>query len=60
MRARQAEEVLRGKRIDDRLIKQAAQVAAGETRPRSRADYRRRMSRLLVSEAIAETWQKIK
>jgi len=60
MRARQAEEVLRGKRIDDRLIKQAARVAAGETRPRSRADYRRRMSRLLVSEAIAETWQKIR
>ena len=60
MRARQAEEVLRGKRIDDRLIKQAAQVAAGETRPRSRADYRRRMSRHLVSEAIAETWQMIR
>ena len=60
MRARKAEEVLRGKRIDDRLIKQAAQVAAGETRPRSRADYRRRISRLLVSEAIAETWKKIR
>lgn len=60
MRAKQAEAVLRGKRIDDRLIEQAAQVAAGETRPRSRADYRRRMSRLLVSEAIAENWQEIR
>lgn len=60
MRARQAEEILRGKRIDDELIKQAAQVAAGETRPRSRAEYRRKMSRHLVSEAIAETWKKIR
>ena len=60
IRARQAEAVLRRKRIDDRLIGQAAQVAAEETRPRSRADYRRRMSRLLVSEAITEAWQTIR
>ena len=60
MRARRAEEVLRGKKIDNKLIDQAAQVAAGETKPRSRADYRRRMTRVLVAEAITETWQKIK
>ena len=60
IRARQAEEAFRGKKVDDRLIEQAAQVAAGETRPRSRADYRRRMSRLLVSEAITAAWQRIR
>jgi carbon-monoxide dehydrogenase medium subunit len=59
MRARRAEEVLRGKKIDNKLIDQAAQVAAGETKPRSRADYRRRMTRLLVRDTITETWQKI-
>jgi CO/xanthine dehydrogenase FAD-binding subunit len=59
MRARRAEEVLRGKRIDDRLIEQTAQVAAEETEPRSRADYRRKMSKVLVREAIKEAWQKI-
>jgi carbon-monoxide dehydrogenase medium subunit len=59
MRARRAEEVLRGKRIDDRLIEQAAQVAAEETKPRSRADYRRKMTTALVREAIEEAWQRI-
>ena len=60
IRARKAEEVFRGKKVNDRLIEQAAQVAAEETRPRSRADYRRRMSRVLVSEAITEAWQTIR
>jgi len=59
-RARRAEEVLRGKKVDSKLIEQAAQVAAEEARPRSRADYRRRMTRVLVREAINEAWQKIK
>ena len=59
-RARRAEEVLRGKKIDNGLIEQAAQVAAEEAKPRSRADYRRRMTRVLVREAINETWQRIK
>jgi len=60
IRARRAEEVLRGKKLDNGLIEQAAQVAAEEAKPRSRADYRRRMTRVLVTETINETWQKIK
>jgi len=60
VRARRAEEVLRGQKIDHGLIEQAAQVAADETRPRSRADYRRRMTRVLVERAINEVWQEIK
>ncbi len=60
IRARRAGEVLRGKKIDHGLIEQVAQVAAEEARPRSRAGYRRRMTKVLVAEAINETWQKIK
>ena len=59
MRAKRAEELLRGKRVEDKLVEQVAQVAADETRPRSRADYRRRMAGVLVKRAINETWQKI-
>ena len=60
IRVRQAEELLRGKVIDDRLVEQAAQIAVEETRPRSRADYRRRITSLLVKQAISEAWQSIK
>ncbi len=60
IRAKRAEELFRDKKIDDRLIEQAAQVAAEETRPRSRADYRRQMTSLLVKRAINEAWQSIK
>lgn len=58
-RARRAEEILRGKKIESELVEQAAQVAAEETRPRSRADYRRKMAGVLVKRAINEVWQKI-
>ncbi len=59
IRARRAEEVLRGKNIEGKALEQAAQVAAEETRPRSRADYRRQITRVLVKRAINEVWQKI-
>ena len=59
LRAKKAEEQLRGKLLDDRLIQQAAQIAVEETRPRSRADYRRSMSKVLVREAITDAWQRI-
>jgi len=60
MRTRRAEELLRGKKIEGNLIEKAAQTAAEETMPRSRADYRRRMSGILVNRAINEVWQKIR
>jgi len=59
-RARRAEELLRGKKIGGELVQQAARVAAEETRPRSRADYRRRMTKILVERTINEVWKKIK
>lgn len=59
MRARQAEAVLRGKQMDDSLIAEAARLATAEIRPRSRADYRRRMAGLLVEQAVKQCWQQI-
>lgn len=60
MRVIQAEELLRGRRIEDRLIKEAAVLAAKEADPRSRADYRRRMTEVLVVRAINEALRNIK
>lgn len=60
IRAKQAEELLRGKRIEASLIEQVAKLATEETSPRSRADYRKRMTTVLVKRAINEVWQKIK
>jgi len=60
IRARKAEEMLRGKKLESKIIEQAAQVAAEETRPRSRADYRRQMTNILVKRAVNELWQKFK
>jgi len=60
IRAKQAEELLQGKRIETSLIEQVAELAAEATSPRSRADYRRQMTRVLVKRAINEVWQKIK
>lgn len=60
IRARRAEELLRGSKIEDKLVEKVAQVAADETAPRSRADYRRKMTGILVKRAINETWRKIR
>ncbi len=59
MRARHAEEVLKGQKIEDKLIQEAAQSAMEEANPRSRADYRRRMISILTKRTINEVWQKI-
>lgn len=54
IRAKKAEEALRGKEVQDGLLEEVAMVVASETRPRSRADYRRRMSAVLAKRAIKE------
>ena len=60
IRAKQAEETLRGQKIESKIIEQAARVAAEKTKPRSRADYRRQMTSVLVKRAVTEVWQRIK
>jgi carbon-monoxide dehydrogenase medium subunit len=52
MRARRAEAALRGQRIESNAIEQCAQIAAEEISPRSRADYRRKMTSVLVKRSI--------
>jgi carbon-monoxide dehydrogenase medium subunit len=61
MRAKQAEEVLRGKKITDNLLKEAGEVASTEAQPISdiaaSEEYRRELVRVLVprmgKEALA-------
>ncbi len=60
IRARGAEGVLRGRKVENRTIKEVAMVAAEETKPRSRAEYRRRMTAVLVERAVNEVWHKIR
>lgn len=54
MRAKTAEDMLRGKEVKDELIAEAAEAVASETRPRSRPDYRRGMSAVLAEQTIKE------
>jgi CO/xanthine dehydrogenase FAD-binding subunit len=59
VRAKRAEEIIRGQRFSDELIERTAQTAAEESRPiddhRASADYRREMVQVLVSRAINQT-----
>ena len=59
IRARQAEEVLRGKQLSQALIEEAARTASAEAVPRSRAAYRRHMVGVLLKEAVDELRLKI-
>ena len=54
MRARKAEEMLRGKEVKNGLVEEAARMVASETRPRSRPEYRREMSGVLAGNTIRE------
>jgi len=60
IRAKNAEEVLKGKRIEDIVGRQAAEVAANEASPRSRAEYRREMVKVFVKRALDKALKKIK
>jgi carbon-monoxide dehydrogenase medium subunit len=54
MRALQTEAFLRGKPVGKGLFHEAACMAADETRPRTRADYRREITKVLVERALNE------
>jgi len=60
MRAEMAEDFLQGKRIDDSIIEQAAEIASNETSPRSRAEYRKEMVKVFVKRALGKALEKIK
>jgi carbon-monoxide dehydrogenase medium subunit len=58
MRAKKAEEILRGKKVEPVLIEKSAQVAADEARPitdvRASAEYRKEMVKVYTRRAIAQ------
>ena len=60
LKAYKSEEYLQGKKLDEKIIKEAALIAAEETRPRSRAQYRKEMSQLMVEQGLIEAFEKIK
>lgn len=63
IRAYKAEQTLEGRKVTPELLAQAAEVAAGETSPisdlRASADYRRRLSVVLVRRALENSLGRI-
>lgn len=57
IRAHRAEEFLRGQKIEPALVREAAHIAAAETNPRRRAEYRGEMAVLLLQRSINEAVQ---
>ena len=60
LRARKTEEFLKGKRMEPELFVKAGEVAASETSPRSRGDYRLEMIKVLVRRSLNEAFQRVK
>lgn len=58
MRAKRAEAVIKGKRIEDKVIEEAAQIASEQARPisdvRASAEYRKEMVKVFTRRAIME------
>jgi len=61
MRAKEAEETVRGKKIEDALIEGAARIASREVQPisdvRASAEYRQEMVRVLTKRAFNQAWE---
>jgi carbon-monoxide dehydrogenase medium subunit len=64
IRAKQAEEVLRGQQITDHLLKKAGQIASQEAEPISdivaSEEYRRELVKVLVKRVGKEAWARAK
>lgn len=63
IRVRNAEGIIKGKRIDDALIEKASQLAFEESRPisdvRSSAGYRREMVKVLTKRSIVQALERV-
>jgi carbon-monoxide dehydrogenase medium subunit len=64
MRARKAEEIIRGKKLEPALFEQAALTASSEARPisdiRSSAEYRTEMVKVLTRNAVIQALERAK
>jgi carbon-monoxide dehydrogenase medium subunit len=64
LRCKQAEAILRGKKVDDLNIEKTAQKASEEAKPindiRASAEYRRAICRVLVKRALKECIEKLR
>jgi len=61
VRAKKAEAILRGMKLDDKLVEQSGQAASDESKPiddvRGSADYRRRLVAVLTKRAVIQAVQ---
>lgn len=60
IRAKFSEKFLIGKRLEESIVRKAAEIASDETKPRSRPWYRKEMVKVLFEEAIFSAMEKIK
>jgi carbon-monoxide dehydrogenase medium subunit len=60
LRAKEAEEIIKGKKIENGIVEKAAQAAAEEARPRSSPEYKRQMVRVLTMQAIMQSLEQAK
>ena len=60
IRASKTEEFLKGKRVESSLFVNAGEIAADESSPRSREEYRREMVKVFVRQALDQAFGKIK
>jgi aerobic carbon-monoxide dehydrogenase medium subunit len=64
IRAREAENAVKGKTLGDDLLEKAAQAAMAASKPitdiRSSAEYRQKMVGLLTKRAVQQAWEKAK
>lgn len=58
LRAIKAEEALRGKALNEKVIEQAAQLASGEAQPRTDPEYKKEMIQVLTRRAVTQAWHK--
>ena len=62
VRAKKAEEILKGNKLDDKLLEESSRAAVNEAKPiddvRSSADYRRKLVAVLTKRAVTQAVQR--
>lgn len=58
-RAKMAENFVKGKKLESMICKEAGEIAANESSPRSRAEYRKEMTKVLVKRSLDKALKNI-